>query len=515
MGRRLYRRDAFANLQHFCHTGLLACRLRYSSTDIRLFAIHQITPIRKTLVSAALGAALFAGSQLAAAAAAVVTNGNDAGEGSLRAALESGAREIVIATDQDIMITTPLVYDGDKSLSIIGSGQTVMTQEDITLLTMSNGASLTVIGMNFQGPGGFDIENQSTASSPGKGIFIDVRDDQTGTVKLVMKNVTVSDVANHGVHISDCDLADDCGGGGGGAGGGSTAQIVVEADNVTIDNVGQGKFDADGIRVDERNNGNILFSATNSTFTRVGADGVELDEGQNGIVRATVIGSSFDANGDYCNPELLEPQLDAFLDGAPDEAEFDEGEQVTEDDIPGPPEGFLDNGCIEYALDLYDSGFVEAYEYAIDVDDGFDIDEAGNGSLKAMVVDTTITDNFDEGIDFDEEDNGSIEVVFVGTSASGNTDDGYKMSESGNASVTGVVTMAVSTQNGGKGFVFEEEDNGNVDVQVFATQTSDNDDSDDTGIEAVQEDVGSGTLTVTDSTIADGFDLEGVELIEN
>ena len=126
----------------------------------------------------------------------------------------------------------------------------------------------------------------------------------------------------------------------------------------------------------------------------------------------------------------------------------------------------------------------------------------------------TVTDNLDEGIDFDEEDNGAINVVFVGTSATGNTDDGFKMSEEGGAGVRGLVTGSEASSNGGKGFVFEEADDGGVVVEVYATMTSDNDDSDDTGIEAVQEDAGAGKLTVIDSTIADGIDTDGVDLIE-
>lgn len=479
--------------------------------------------MKSTLISTktVLTAAVFAGgltlvSQTASAMPAEVTNGNDTGAGSLRAALESGARDIVVVTDQDIMITTPLTYSGTRPLSITGRGQAVVTMENINLLEISEGANLTVSGLSFMGPGGFDINNQSPpGETAGKGIFVDVRSDQTGTVKLVLRDVIVSGVANHGVHVSDCDLADDCGSGGGGAGGGSDARIVVEFDSVVIDDVGQGKFDADGLRVDERGPGEIIFTASNSTFTGVGADGVELDEGQDGGVRATVSNSSFASNGDYCDPAILEPELEAFLSGADAEGEFEESEGISAADLPGPPQGFSDNSCIEFAVDSYDSGAVEAYEYAIDVDDGFDVDEAGSGGLIATITNSSITDNFDEGIDFDEEDAGAIVVTFVETTASGNTDDGYKMSEAGAGGVIGLVAGASAMDNGGKGFVFEEEDAGGLFVKVFDTMTSDNDDSDDTGIEAVQEDEGTGRLTVSGSSIGDGLDLDGVVLIQD
>lgn len=442
-------------------------------------------PFKHNKLAAALlltGASLVVNSALALPA--IVSNGNNDGAGSLRAALESGAREIVVTSEEDIMITETLTYSGTRSLSIYGSEQNVMNLEDITLLEMSQGASLTVIGLNFRGPGGFDIENQSVdPENAGKGIFIDVRDQQSGTAKLDLKNVTVSGVANHGVHVSDCDLADDCGGGGAG-----------------------------GLRVDERDNGSIAFVAHGSTFTHVGADGAKLDEGQNGNVKSTITDSEFIENGAYCDPDILEPELEAFLDGVPDETEFDDG-TTTEADIPGPVTGSSDDGCFEREVDFYDSGFVEAYEFGIDVDDGFDIDEAGNGEIKAQIIGSNIDDNLDEGADFDEEDNGGIRLISIDSGADENADDGYKLSEEGNSSVEATLHNFGGFDNGGKGIVLQEADNGSLNALVDQSETSGNDDG-ETDIEAVQENKGSGTLTVRDSDIDGDIETEGVTLIE-
>lgn len=103
-----------------------------------------------------------------------------------------------------------------------------------------------------------------------------------------LKNVSVSNVANHGIHISDCSFADDCGSGSGGGGDGSNASVSVLFNGVTIDNAGNGKFDADGLRVDERGIGSIYFKSFASTFKNVGADGVELDEGDEGSIYTQV-----------------------------------------------------------------------------------------------------------------------------------------------------------------------------------------------------------------------------------
>lgn len=465
---------------------------------------------RSILAGAVCVASLALASQGSWATEAYVFNGNDSGEGSLRAALESGAREIFIETDDDIMITTPLVYDRVAPLEIYGSSQTVRTMENIDILVVSNGANLFVNNLNFAGPGGWSIENRGDddGETAGKGIFVDVRDDQANGVVVSLSGVTVSGVANHGIHISDCDLADACGSGSGGAGEGSDATIIVQLFDVTVSDVGNGKFDADGLRVDERGVGSILFTSSNATFTGVGADGVELDEGQEGGIGTRIANNTFSLNGNYCDPAIME----AFLPD-PAEAEFEDG-TTAEGDIPGPVTGSPDDTCIERSVDLYDSGFVEAYEFALDLDDGIDLDEAGPGDIRMVMGNSTVVDNLDEGVDIDEEGEGSISIALSDTVATGNTDDGFKFSEEDRGSIIGKATGNTTMGNGGKGSVYEEADDGNLTMVVERSASSMNDDAMDTGIEAVQEDAGTGSLTVRDSTIADGFDVDGVTLTE-
>ena len=421
------------------------------------------------------------------------------------AAASDSASTVVLAFEGDVEIAAPLSYDGPSALALIGNGQTISTAENVTLLAATQGADLHVAGLTLAGPGGWTVENRGDIDgAAGKGIFVDVRDDQTGTVTLVAEDVTVRGVANHGIHISDCTLADDCGGGQGGEGGGSAADLSVTLRNVTVDDVGNGTFDADGLRLDERAAGGITAMINGSTFMNVGADGVELDEAGAGDVVATVIDSRMVQNGAYCTPDLFE---DAIPD--PDEAEFDEGE-TAESDIPGPVTGTADDSCVEREVDLYDDGSVEAYEFGLDLDDGIDFDEGDAGSVHAVFLRSTISNNLDEGVDFDEAATGGIDVQIIDTVAEGNTDDGYKTSEEDAGSVTGLMLRSSAIGNGGVGAVFEEEDAGDVMVTVHGSTTSGNDDG-DTGIEAVQEDAGTGELVLIDSDIADGTDLEGVD----
>lgn len=472
---------------------------------------------RSLVLSAAIAGALAIPSVAHANGFVLVTSPNDnaSEEGTLRWALEvERASHIRIAEHVTAiqLLNGTLVYDGEAPLTILGSGQRIWTENNETLLAVTEGADLTIASVDFEGPGGFSIEQRgdTDGQEAGKGIFVDVRDTQTGEVRVLLKDVSVSGVANHGIHVSDCSLADACGGGSGGGGDGSPASIVAVLDGVHITNVGLGKFDADGFRVDDRGEGSIYFVARDSSFTHVGADGVELDEGDDGGVFTSIKRSAFNYNGAYCDPDLLTPLLPAE-----DEGEFADGEQSVADleaEVLGGLIGQgLDTRCIELEVDTYESGFVAAYEFGIDVDDGIDLDEAGPGSLQASMQQSTILGNFDEGVDFDEEGEGDIRILFVGTGASANTDDGFKFSEEDGGGVFGRMVRALAVDNGGKGMVFEEADDGDLGMVVVDSRTANNDDSDNTGIEAVQEDDGAGTLRVMASDIEDGIDTDGVD----
>ncbi len=470
--------------------------------------------LKRTPLYMAVAAGLALNTQLASAIT-LVTNGDDSGEGSLRAALELASSNpaalpiIVSSSVTDIQLSTTLDYTGERPLVLFGSGQAVNMPFNQTILQSSTGASMRISGLDFIGPGGFDINNRGDLNGEvaGKGIFIDVADEQVAAVQLVLNDVTVQGVANHGIHVSDCNLADDCGGGGGGAGEGSAASIVIALSGVTVADAGNGRFDADGLRVDERGIGNVTYRIFNSTFVDVGADGIELDEGQDGSVTGEVAATAFIDNGAYCDPALLEAYLPV-----PDEAEFEEGE-ATDDDIPGPVTGSPDDRCFEREVSYYDSGAVESYEFGIDVDDAFDIDEAGMGSIKSAVVAAEIVGNYDEGLDFDEEDQGNIILIVDSISGENNTDDAVKLSEKGMGGVTAIVSSSDIFDNDGKGLVFEEADAGNLDGLVFFSELTGNDDG-ETQIEAVQEDAGTGTLVIELTNYEGEIETDGVELIE-
>ncbi|WP_415906374.1 hypothetical protein ACMXYX_00695 [Neptuniibacter sp. QD72_48] len=467
--------------------------------------LHGSHPLKA--LALAVGATLL--TTTAYAAPIHVTNGNNSGEGSMRAALiavaEGKADSVIVTSKDDIMINSTLTYTGQAPIAIYGNGQIIKTAKNTDLLAISQGADLNISGLKFEGPGGFSIQNRGDLTGEaGKGIFVNLRDNQTGTLTVTLNNVEVSGVAYHGIHISDCDIAKDCGAGAGGEGGGSPASIAVNAYNLNIHNVGYGRVDGDGLRVDERNEGNILFTAHNSRFNKVGADGVELDEGQNGDVIVNVSNVDFSNNGGYCQKDLLQPLLPS-----PVEAEFKDGE-MSADKVPAEIAGSADDKCFEREVDLYASGSVEAYEFGIDFDDGFDIDEAGNGSIKTVLYSSTIHNNLDEGLDFDEEGEGDIEITVIDSAASGNTDDGFKMTEEENGNLTALISSGHADKNGGKGIVLEAKDAGKVAALIENSTTANNDSGKKSGLKIK----GKGVITLKGSEINDGFKAKKAEIVK-
>ncbi|MFQ3247096.1 MAG: hypothetical protein ACI9SP_003751 [Arenicella sp.] len=418
---------------------------------------------KRLLISSILSALILSDSAFARSYA-FVSNGHNDGQGSLRAALQSGAQTIRISSNvSTIIINSGLQFNGNGRLRIQGNGQVIdgsAIGEQETVLSITNGANVAISSMSFIGSADSVNDNPSEPTG-GKGIFVQVPIDRTGIVKVSLSDVSVFRVGHHGVHVSDCSLGDDCGGGSGGGGEGSSASIFVKLDNVTINGVGFGRADADGVRVDDRGEGDIYFAAYNSTFSNIGADGVELDEGNNGNVVADVRNSVFDRNGEYCN-------LVSEFEGGPCD---DDGDR--------------------------------------DVDDGFDIDEAGAGTIYARVRNTQVTNNYDEGLDFDEEDEGDISMRLNNVLASNNQDEAVKASEegAGNLNVTLLRVTTVDNNGAKEGIELEEADDGDVVVSVISSSLIGGDDE---KLKIEQGGEGEGVVNVRGSQGL-VLDLDGVD----
>jgi hypothetical protein len=159
-----------------------------------------------------------------------------------------------------------------------------------------------------------------------------------------------------------------------------------------------------------------------SSFLDVGADGIELDEGGAGNVIVRMEKTTLEHNGGYC---------------------------LVEGDI-----------CVEGIMPLHHPfDNLCCNEGELDLDDGFDIDEAGEGSVQVIIKDSDAIDNKDEGFDFDEEGSGDIVGTFISVTAKGNEDEGIKCSEAGKGDVDIVLTACTVINNlSNDRMEFESED---------------------------------------------------------
>lgn len=432
--------------------------------------------------------AVIASAASSAVASTMVTNTNDSGEGSLRAAIEdSGTTSITIDIKGNgiININSSLEFAGDGPLTITGDGngkRPTIKGGDFDLLKVTS--DLTVKNVDFEGQGGFSIYSQSTEPIPGKGIYVDIPDDATGVIKVELEDVQVSNVANHGVHISDCS-SETCGNGNTGEGQGSDASVHLVLKNVVVSNVGQGKFDGDGVRVDERGPGDIIFKAESSAFEDCGADGVELDEAGEGDVIADVESSRFLRNGNYCDIPECRPL----------------------------PDSLEEPSCLA-AVELLDESCNDGGE--LDLDDGFDIDEDDDGDLYVTIENSSANENFDEAFDFDEAGNGVLDATFKSVNANENVNEGLKCSSEGEGDNNNVSVKVIdSTVNDNKddGMQFEaEEDNVGIITVVIENTVSTGNRKKDLKVEQKVEDP-EGTLSIDEGSIIEKIKVENVDIV--
>ncbi len=383
----------------------------------------------------------------------------------LAAAFAAGDAPITL--DADITVDEPLVWTGSTTLSIVGGGHTITAASgfDVSsfdaLVLVADGADVDLDGLHLVGTDAFDMFTPGGFS----GLRVDVPADATGTVHVAMTDSSIENVGLHGLYVEDQALA-------------SAASVHLELHGVEVVDAGVGGFDEDGVRVNEGGDGDIVFHATDSTFDGAGADGVELDERGPGDVLFDVTGSTFVENGDYCS-DRLDGEIEIELD--------------TEAEALAVRAAYEDPTCVEVEED--DGVWVAA----LDLDDGFDIDEAGDGSIVGTFDDGVVVDNFDEGLDFDEEDAGGIEARATDTLVDGNVDEGIKYSEEGNGSVLGV-TSGITADGNEDDVEYEEAGNGSLVGSVSDSELDD--------VKLTEEDNGSLVVRIVDVPLLDDIEAE-------
>lgn len=312
------------------------------------------------MIAALLGFGL-TGPAAAQSTNAVVTTAADGGPGSLRAALASGASRILFTRSVGtIALQSPLTWSG-TSLVLVGSGQVIDGGGTV-------GTLLTLTGTQV------DVSRLTLSNTLGSGLHVVVPASATGIAQVDLRQVGVESTGLHGVHVDDLS--------------GAASSVALRTTDVTVDGAGTGESDQDGVRVDERGEGNIGFTSRNSAFQDSGADGVELDEGGNGDVLLDVVSTRFRDNGPL------------------DPTDLDDGIDVDE----------ADTGSVR--------GRFAQSEFVGNYDEGIDLNETASGDLVISLTSVTVVDTVDgDGLQIDEEDAGNVDELVLGSTLVDNDGD--------------------------------------------------------------------------------------------
>jgi hypothetical protein len=446
------------------------------------------------LVVAAIGAAT---SSTAAAGSASVTNSNNAGPGSFRAAIELANGNAAIGSIvfvgnlEPIELQSTVLYEGSQSLKIVGSRAVV----DGTDLTGTTDA------FRAETPGDLSVIGLTIANAAGEGIEYQVPASALGTKHVSLNGVRVLGVdpglgrGGHGVVINDQTFPEESGNTDVNPPippnpAGSAASLDVSVLNSEFDGNGFVALDRDGLRVNEGGVGNLTIVIRNTRATDNGADGIELDERGDGNVDFTVSGSEITGNGSF---------HDLFPPADPDDIDLDDGMDVDESNA-GAVIGRVTNSASN-------DNFEE----------GWDFNENDAGDFLVDLTNVQASRNLEEGVDFEEDDDfaggGDLVTSVIGVTADENAagDAGLKIREKGDGNLTADVRRAQANGNDGDGINVREDAAGNLEATIERATANENDGD---GIEFEENSTGNVTAAVERSN-TDASGQDGVEFDEN
>ncbi len=322
--------------------------------------------------------------------------------------VDSSIKKIVFAKNAQISLNSPVIYTGSQNLTLHGNRATIDGENagsftlDNELLASTDDGSLV-----FNTTGDITIEKLNIVNSATRGLVINIPEDAQGDdIQVTLDKVNIRDSALYGLHIDDnADEFDD-------GNIGSAIGIELYISHSSFIRNGIGAIDFDGIRVDERGQGDIHAIIINTHIDGNGGDGLELDEAGSGNVDATM-------------------------------------KHVT----------------------LNDNGFYNAK----DLDDGFDIDEAGEGDIEVSLFKVQANRNKDEGLDFDEADAGNVKVKLHRVLVMNTLDEGIKIDEQGAGNIDVKFSNVMVMDGGDDGIQITEQGKGRIEAELKKVSATHND----------------------------------------
>src|SRR5262245_53538745 len=300
------------------------------------------------------------------AADVAVTNANDSGPGSFRAAIAAANGDpsigrVVFAGVGTVELAGTVEYTGAQGLEIVGNGAVL----DGSLLAADTDAFAA------ETPGNLTVRTLTVRDASGEGLSYQVPGGSSATKTVTLDRVQVLGNGSHGVLVNDQDFAEQAGDPDEGEPpnpAGSDASVVVSVAKSTIVGNGNQGNDRDGIRVNEGAAGELAFTLADTRVEGNGGDGVELDERGAGGVDFDVSGSKLTENG------------------------------------PFDPEDFDDGMDVDESLDGDVTGTVTRTIASDNFEEGLDLNENDAGDMNLSLSQLQANGNREEGIDLEEDD---------------------------------------------------------------------------------------------------------------
>jgi hypothetical protein len=198
---------------------------------------------------------------------------------------------------------------------------------------------------------------------------------------------------------------------------GSPASLLVEVLDSRFERNGFTLIDSDGLRINEGGEGTLEAIVRGTRFVGNGADGLELDERAAGDAVFTLRNSELIGNGSFAEEDL---------------------------------------------------------------DDGIDVDEAGDGDLIGRLNDVVASRNFEQGVDLNENDAGDLRITMADVKAAGNLQEGIEFEEdddvAGGGDLIADLVRITTTGNAGgdAGLKLREKGEGNLSARVAQVLSVDN-----------------------------------------
>ena len=312
---------------------------------------------------------------------------------------DTSINKIIFTKNAKIILTSPIIYNGTQSLKLIGNNATIDGSSAGSFTLDENLTAVTKDGtLIFNTAANLSFRKLNIINSATRGIVINIpATADTDEIEVNLHKISITDSALYGLHIDDnADEFDD-------GQTGSSVGINLNISRSDFTGNGTGAIDFDGIRVDERADGNINAVITHTHIDGNGGDGIELDEAGNGDVEATMIHVTLNNNGFYNETDL---------------------------------------------------------------DDGFDIDEADEGDIEVKLIKVEVKDNKDEGLDFDEAGDGDIELKLSRVTVINNSDEGIKVDEADTGNIKATLKKVQVLQGGDDGIQFTELGTGYIEAYL-------------------------------------------------